>query len=55
MDELVADGATGPAAAEHGLIAIQSLLADLAISRLNREHHRLPITTGFSDTHSAGV
>jgi hypothetical protein len=31
------------------------LLADFAISRLDREEHRFPITTGFSNTHSGGV
>jgi hypothetical protein len=51
MDEFVADSAPGPAAAEHGFIAIQPLLADFALSRLNREQHRLPLTAGFSDAH----
>jgi hypothetical protein len=55
MDKLVAHRATGPAATEHCFVAIQPLLADFAISRLDREEHRFPITTGFSNTHSGGV
>ena len=51
MDKLVAHGATGPAATEHGLVPIQPLLADFAISGLDPQQHRLPIATGFSDTH----
>ena len=51
MDKLVAHRATGPAATEHCFVPIQPLLADFAISRLDREEHRFPITTGFSNTH----
>ena len=51
MNKLVTDGASGPAASEHGLIAVQPLLTDFAMSRFNREQHRLPITTGSSDAH----
>src|SRR6476620_6952308 len=55
MDEFVAHGATGPAASKHRLIPIQALLADCAISRLDRKQHRLPITTSFPDTHGRSI
>src|SRR5262245_66508837 len=51
MNKLVADGATGPAASEHGFIPIQPLLTDFAETGLNPQQHWLPIPAGFSDTH----
>ncbi|ALA57015.1 hypothetical protein NITMOv2_0579 [Nitrospira moscoviensis] len=54
MDEFVAHGAAGPAAAEHRLVPIQSLLADLAMARLDGEQHRLPVAAGLSDAHGRG-
>jgi hypothetical protein len=55
MHELVADGAAGPSAAEHGFVPIQSLLADFTMAWLDREEHRLPVTTGFPNTHGTAV
>lgn len=55
VDEFVAHRTTGPAATEHRLIAVQSLFANLAITRLDRKQHRLPIATGFPDTHGQAV
>src|SRR6478735_7954566 len=55
MDEFVAHGATGPAASKHRLIPIQALLADCAVSRLDRKQHRLPITTSFPNTHGRSI
>jgi|SRR5215467_8469625 len=55
MNKLVTDGASGPTASEHGLIPVQPLLTDFAMSRFNREQHRLPITTSSSDTHERSI
>jgi len=55
MHEFVAHGATGPAATKHRLIPIQALLADFAVSRLDRKQHWLPITASFPDAHGTGV
>ena len=51
MDELVADGATGPPPAQERLVAIEALCADLAHARFNPEQHRLPFPAAFSNTH----
>lgn len=51
MDELVADRAAGPAAAQHGLIAVEAQFADLAEPGLDPEQHRLPIPACLSDAH----
>jgi hypothetical protein len=55
MHEFVAHSATGPTATNHRLISIQALLADFAVSRLDREQHWLPIATSFPDAHGTGV
>ena len=55
MDKFIAHGTAGPAATKHGFVPIEALLADFAISRLDRKQHRLPVTTGFSDAHGARV
>jgi hypothetical protein len=55
MNELVADSAAGPSTSQHRLVPIQSLLTNFAMSRLDRKQHRLPITTGFSDTHEGSI
>ena len=51
MDELLAQGATRPAAAEKRLVAVEPFLADLAVPGLNPQQHRLPVPTALSDTH----
>jgi hypothetical protein len=53
MDELVAQGATRPAAAEKRFVAVESFLADLAVPGLNSQQHRLPVPTASSDTHTS--
>lgn len=53
MDELLAQGATRPAAAEKRLVAVEPFLADLAVPGLNPQQHRLPVPTALSDTHAA--
>jgi hypothetical protein len=55
MHKLVAQGTTGPAAAEHRFITVQTLFADFAMTRLNREQHRLPFSACLSDAHGTGV
>jgi hypothetical protein len=53
MDELVAQGAARPSAGEKRLVAVEPLLANLAVSGFNPQHHRFPTPAGFSDTHAA--
>ena len=53
MDELLAQGATRPAAAEKRLVAVEPFLADLAVPGLNPQQHRLPVPTALSDTHAS--
>lgn len=53
MDELVADGATGPASPEHRLVPIKAFFADLTIAGFNPEQHRLPFPAAFSNTHKS--
>jgi len=53
MDELVAQGATRPAAGEHRLVAVEPFLADLAKSGFNPQQHRLPFPAASSNTHAA--
>ena len=55
MYELVAHGATGPAAAQHSFIAIQPLFTDLAMTRFDGKQHPLPLAAGFPDTHGTAV
>lgn len=55
MDEFITHGTARPAATEHRLIAVEPLLTDLADPGLNPQQHRLPVTTGFSDTHGGAV
>lgn len=54
VDEFIADGTAGPPAAQKGLIAIEPLVANLTVPRLNPQQHRLPISASFSDAHRAG-
>jgi hypothetical protein len=54
VDKFVAEGATGPAAGEEGLIPIEPFLAHLAVPGFDPQQHRLPISTAFSDAHSSG-
>jgi hypothetical protein len=51
VDEILAQGTTGPTAAEKRLIAVKFFLADLAVPGFNPQQHRLPFPTGVSDTH----
>jgi hypothetical protein len=51
VDELIADRATGPTAAQHGLIAVKTLLANLAQPGLDPQQHRLPVSACFSNAH----
>lgn len=55
VHELVAHRATGPSATKERLVPIQTLLTDFAMAWFDREQHRRPVTTGFPDTHRAGV
>ena len=55
VHELIADRAARPAAAEHRLITIEALPADLAIAGLDPQQHGLPLTGSFPNTHSAEV
>jgi hypothetical protein len=52
MDELVAQGAPRPAAAEKRLVAVEPFLADFAVPGLNPQQHRLPVPTASSNTHT---
>jgi hypothetical protein len=54
VNKFVTDRTTGPASTQHGLIPVEIIFADPTISRLGCKQHRLPFTTGFSDTHSIG-
>lgn len=54
VDELVAEGTTGPAAGEEGLVPIEPFVAHLAVPGLDPQQHRLPISAAFSNTHSGG-
>lgn len=53
MDKVLAQGATGPATAEHRLVAVEPFLTDLADPGLNPQQHRFPSPGGFSNTHAA--
>ena len=53
MDELIAQRATGPPAAEKRFIAVEPFLADLAVAGFNPQQHRLPVSATFSNTHAA--
>lgn len=55
VHKLVAHRATRPAAAQHCLITVETLLAHLAVPRLDPQQHGLPLTGSFTNTHSAGV
>ena len=52
MDELLAQAAARPTAAEKRFVAVQPFLADLAVPGLNPQQHRLPIPTGVSNAHA---
>ena len=51
VHEFIADRTARPAAAKERDIAIESFFTYLAYARLNAQQHRLPIATGFSNTH----
>ena len=51
VDELIADRATRPPAAQHGLIAVKTLLANLAQPGLDSQQHRLPVPARPSNAH----
>lgn len=51
MHEFIADSAAGPATTKDGFVAIQSLLTDFAMSRLDREQQRFPLTARFANAH----
>jgi hypothetical protein len=53
MDELVAQGAARPAAAEKRLVAVEPFLADWANPGINPQQHRLPGPASFSNTHAS--
>ena len=52
MNELVAQGATRPPTGEKRLVAVETLLADLAVPGFNPQQHRFPVPSGFSNTHA---
>jgi hypothetical protein len=52
VDEFITDSTAGPSTAQKGLIAIEPLVANLAVPGLNPQQHRLPIPAAFSDAHS---
>jgi hypothetical protein len=51
MDELFAQGAARPPAAEKRFVAVEPFLADLAVPWFNPQQHRFPFPAAFSDTH----
>jgi hypothetical protein len=51
VDEVLAQGATGPTTAEKRLVTVKLFLADLADPSFNPQQHRLPFSVGISDTH----
>jgi hypothetical protein len=51
MNELLAQGATGPPTGEKRLVAVELFLADLAVPGLNPQQHRLPVPFTISYTH----
>ena len=53
VDEVLAQSATRPAAAEKRLVPVEPFLADLAVPGLKPQQHRLPVPTALSDTHAA--
>lgn len=53
VDEFITDCAARPAAAEQGLVAIQTLLANFAATRFDAQQERLPIAPGHSNAHEA--
>ncbi|MCW5798854.1 MAG: hypothetical protein KIT40_10165 [Nitrospira sp.] len=55
MDEFVANRATRPSPAEHRLIAVQALAADLTAPGFDPQQHRLPVTTAIANIHGAEV
>ncbi|HSL03808.1 MAG TPA: hypothetical protein VK901_09760 [Nitrospiraceae bacterium] len=52
VDEILAQGATRPAAAEKRLVAVELFLTDLAVPGFNPQQHRLPCPGGVSNTHA---
>ena len=54
MNELVTDGTSGPPSPKHRLVTIEVLSANPTDAGFNPEQHRLPFTTGFSNTHGGG-
>jgi hypothetical protein len=52
MDEILAQGTAGPAAAEKRLIAVELFLTDRANPGFNPQQHRLPLPTSVSNTHA---
>ncbi|MCS6295060.1 MAG: hypothetical protein H8K09_02375 [Nitrospira sp.] len=56
VDEFIAHGAPRPAPSEHRFVAVQALVADLAVSGFNPEQHRLPVTATIAkNIHGAEV
>lgn len=54
MNELVTDSASGPPSPKHRLVTIEIFLTDGAEAWFDWKRHRLPFSTGFSNTHSSG-
>ena len=54
MDKFIAEGATGPAAGEEGLVPIETFIAHLAVPGFDPQQHGLPISTTLSNAHSGG-
>lgn len=52
VHEFIADCAARPPAPKERHIPIQPFFAHLACARFDTQEHRLPIATGFSNTHS---
>ena len=52
MDEILAQGTARPPAAEKRFVAVEPLLADLAVPGFNPQQHRLPFPAAISDTHT---
>ena len=55
VHKLIAHRATRPAAAQHRLITVETLLTDFAVAGLDPQQHRFPLTGGFTNTHGAEV
>ena len=55
VDELVANGAARPAAAEERDIPVQPLVADMARPGLDSQQHRFPLAAEGANAHGGSI